>query len=338
MESPLVSVVIPVYNASAYLKDSVDSIVQQSYKNLEILIINDGSTDTSSQILSGYSDERIRVITHSENQGIIISLNTGIKQAKGKYIARMDADDQSHPERIKKQVEFLENNPSVGVLGTYIQNHQRFSVYSSKWFTSKEIKSRLLFDNILSHPTIMFRTDVIQKFQKLYSPEFIHAEDYAFWLASLDKTDFALIPEALLNYREHAGQISVKKREQQMESVKRAQMMIFKKLGIDPSAKEQKTHERIFFLNYDYSAEFISSAESWLLKLKSANEQAGIFEVKSYENILSWTWFEICTDFASKKFKCGELLKRSNLYQAKSISLFYRIKFELKNSLAKKSI
>src|SRR5688500_8514963 len=108
---PLVSVLMPVYNAEAYVSEAIQSILQQTYKNFEFLIINDGSTDNSEKLINTFSDSRIRYIRNSENIKLVATLNKGIDLSVGKYLVRMDADDISLPERLQKQVDFMETHP-----------------------------------------------------------------------------------------------------------------------------------------------------------------------------------------------------------------------------------
>ena len=116
----LVSVIMPVYNGALYLREAIDSILSQTHTNLELIIINDGSNDNSEEIILSYEDNRIRYIINEKNSGICVTLNKGLDIAKGKYIARMDCDDISCPERLQMQIEYMEQNPSIGVLGSDI--------------------------------------------------------------------------------------------------------------------------------------------------------------------------------------------------------------------------
>ncbi|MEO6883800.1 MAG: glycosyltransferase [Bacteroidia bacterium] len=337
MDQPLVTVLMPAYNASSFLEEAIESILNQTYKNIDFLIINDGSTDNSLTIINNYKDSRIRVISYKENRGIIETLNDGLTKAKGKYIARMDADDYSMPQRILKQVQLLENNPRVGIVGTYIQKNKK-QVYRKRILNSNEIKARLFFDNILSHPTIMFRSDILKKSNLNYDKNYPHAEDYAFWINAFDSTDYALIPEMMLRYRQHAEQISVVKRETQLASVFDVHSNLFSKMGINPNKKESYIHQKIFFIDYSYEPEFLTSVENWLLKLKNANNKITLFPISDFNNVLAWVWFEICTDFASKGFKTLQKYRQSNLYISEACSKYYFNKFRLKNKFSRKKI
>lgn len=338
MEQTLVTVLMTVFNGELYLREAIDSILNQTYKNLELLIINDGSNDRSIEIINSYKDQRIRLINFEKNQGLITVLNIGINEAKGCYIARMDADDVAYPERIEKQVVFFKKNPKITICSTLINNNKRFKTYINSPLNSNEIKARLLFDNIICHPTVMFKSNLLIRKSNYYKNDFPHAEDYALWLESINSENFHIIPETLLMYREHDYQISRTKRLIQIDSVAKAHQSIFNMLDISPTSEELSLHSKIFFIEYSYNPDFFLSVENWLLKLKQQNRKKNIFETTDFENIISWTWFEICTDFASKSFKTYKYFFKSNLYRPNTISWYYLFKFTMKNIIAKRKL
>lgn len=178
---PTVSVVMTVYNAEKFLKEAVDSILNQSYSNFEFIIINDGSTDNCSQILNAYKDKRIRLIER-ENIGLAESLNEAIEISRGKYVARMDHDDISLKNRLELQLDFMENNPDVGILGAqaYLINEEGDVIgQTNNPVANKAILKCLEFVCPLTHPTYFIRKDV---YHKLNGYRNINIEDYDFLL------------------------------------------------------------------------------------------------------------------------------------------------------------
>ena len=155
--NPFVSVVMSVYNGGEFLKDAINSILSQSYKNFEFIIINDGSSDNFSEILELYDDERIKVLNNQENKGLVYSLNRGLLESIGKYIVRMDADDISLPNRIEKQVEFMQREPEVGVCGSYIEIFGDTIKRKVQRFPSNVNVNEafLLFSTCLAHPSVI---------------------------------------------------------------------------------------------------------------------------------------------------------------------------------------
>lgn len=205
---PLVSVLLPVYNSEAYVAGSIESILNQTYSDFEFIIINDGATDNSLSIISSFTDERIRIINNSKNIGLVESLNKGIDFARGKYIARMDADDISLPNRFKQQVNYLEHNPSASVLATRVALINADGELTGYWGDDTEfVKSDLIrkgtaFTNRIAHPSVMVRADLLKKYK--YNNYQKGSEDWDLWLRILaDKHQIHKLDEVLLHYRIH---------------------------------------------------------------------------------------------------------------------------------------
>jgi glycosyl transferase domain protein len=222
-QEPLVSVLIPCYNCEKYVEKAVTSIIEQSYSNLEILVIDDGSTDNTGSILQelAQKDSRIRYIKNETNLKLIKTLNKGIDLCRGKYIARMDADDISLPTRIVKQVNFLEKHPDIGIVGTYTKN---FGANNRTWkmkTRDKFIRAHLFFNTCFAHPSVMIRTSVLRDNHLYYDTNYLHAEDYKLWCDIAQYTKLANIPEILLYYRINQNQISNKYSKEQKETAQK---------------------------------------------------------------------------------------------------------------------
>ncbi|MFM7684234.1 MAG: glycosyltransferase family 2 protein [Bacteroidota bacterium] len=204
----LVSVVMPVFNSEKYLHEAIDSILNQSFENFEFLIINDGSTDSSESIIKSFSDKRIKYYAFEENVGYLKCLNFGIQNALGKYIARMDSDDISLPNRFSYQVDYMENNQEIGVCGTFIQYFGDESGFWRPPIKSEAIKAGLINGSTISHPASMIRASVLFENKIEYSKEYYLAEDYYLWYQLSSLTEFYNIPEVLLRYRINDKQVS----------------------------------------------------------------------------------------------------------------------------------
>ncbi len=204
---PKVSVLMTVYNGQEFLVDAMKSIIGQSFSDFEFIIVNDGSTDKTSEIVNTCPDKRIKFIDNKENHGLIAALNQGLDVATGEYIARMDADDISHKDRLKIQVEYMDAHPDVGILGSsfYIFGPQCPNMYIGK---KPEITySDTAFDCPMAHPTVMMRRAVLERHKLRYRPDYKHAEDYDLWTRTIKVTKMANVPEALLLYRRHNNTI-----------------------------------------------------------------------------------------------------------------------------------
>lgn len=185
---PKVSVILPVYNGEKYLKEAVDSILSQTFTDFELLLLNDGSTDASEDIIQSYTDERIVYIKNEENRGLIFTLNKGIDLAKGDYIARMDADDVTVPQRLEKQLAHLEKNKTV-MLFTRVKLIDAAGNRLPDWEDDArntkpaQIKNFLKKDNCLAHPTAMSSANLFKQYRYRYNQKY--SEDYDLWLRLL---------------------------------------------------------------------------------------------------------------------------------------------------------
>jgi glycosyltransferase involved in cell wall biosynthesis len=222
MDSPLVTVLLPTFNVELYVGEAIESILKQTYTNFELFILDDGSTDNTKSIIQGFKDSRIKLLCENENKGIVYQLNKGINLAQGRYIARMDADDVSLPERFKKQVEFLEEtkNDRIDVLGTdAISIGLVIKFIAHKNYSPKQISFLLNFYCPILHPTVMMRKSIFDNSFR-YSEDFKYAEDYALWRLIDNGSNLAILPDQLLEYRIHSGQTNqnLERKKIQMES------------------------------------------------------------------------------------------------------------------------
>jgi glycosyltransferase involved in cell wall biosynthesis len=216
---PKVTVLMPVYNGEKYLREAIDSILNQTFTNFEFLIIDDGSTDKSLKIINSYQDHRIRLVQNFTNKGIAHSLNSGIDIARGEYIARMDCDDISLSERLEKQINYLEKNLEIGILGTpciLFTNIDKNDRLYPVPITDLEIRWTILLSNPFAHPSIVMRHSILSKNKLKYNTD-INAnfvEDYELWIRFLQYTKGENLKEPLLKYRLENGVTNSHRKEQ----------------------------------------------------------------------------------------------------------------------------
>lgn len=206
---PMISVIMPIYNGELFLREAIDSILNQTYTNFEFIIIDDGSTDQTAAILNTYSDPRIIRITHPQNLGLVKSLNDGIAQARGEYFARMDADDISFPERFEKQIQFMNDHPEIGMLGGNVQvidTAGNLGVVSTLPTTSTYMLWKMCFENPIRHPTVLMRTKIIKQLEGYR--DFKASEDYDLWQRMSEITKLANLNDILVFYRLHGNNLS----------------------------------------------------------------------------------------------------------------------------------
>jgi glycosyltransferase involved in cell wall biosynthesis len=213
-----ISVVLAVYNGEKYLREAIDSILAQTFTDYEFVIINDGSTDATSPIILSYSDPRIVYIENETNKGLIYSLNKGVSISRGKYIARMDADDIALPQRFQIQFDWLEAYPEIGICGSNIEaffNTKRKSIIIRFPKTDELIRVYTFFQSPFSHPSVMMKREILVKNELSYPTQYLHAEDYALWIELLKYTKAYNIPWVLLRYRIHDESVTANTIEDQ---------------------------------------------------------------------------------------------------------------------------
>ncbi len=209
---PEITVLLCVYNGAAHLGEAIESVLLQSFTDFELLIIDDGSTDTTPDIVKSMCDRRIRSIRHDTNRGLITRLNEGLAEAAGRYIGRMDADDLCHRERLDRQFQFLEGHPEVGVVGSavrIIDAKGRGRIVYQYPEAHEVIDWVMPFVCPLVHPSIMMRRDLVRSVGG-YSAGAVHAEDYDLWERLLPRTRFANLSQPLLGLRKHDASVTVR--------------------------------------------------------------------------------------------------------------------------------
>lgn len=247
MTAPSLSLIMAVYNSEAYLRTSIDSLLQQTYTDFECILIDDASQDQSGAILDHYAqlDPRVRVIHLAENQGLTACLNLGLQQARGTFIARQDADDISLPDRFEKQIKAF-SNPSVVLVAGAIQMidaagqplEKSHSQASSVGVPQSLLGWRLLFYNIIeAHGLVMMRKDAVLACGA-YDEKVRYAQDYELWSRLIQLGDFHILPDTLLQYRLHEDAITQQKQAQQIASVVQTIQKQALALGIKLNAED----------------------------------------------------------------------------------------------------
>lgn len=276
---PLISVIMPVYNAEAFLKESIESILNQTYKNFEFIIIEDGSADKSPEIIKQYAnkDYRIKFYKNLENTGYVRRLNEGLKLAKGKYVARMDADDISLPKRFEKQIERLEQDSKLAVVGSSAFSIDENGKKLNKWILNsdpEQTKTHFLFTNYVIHPSVIMRKSMIPK--NGYREEFMPAEDFDLWVRIIKKHPISSISKPLLKYQIHPNNISGKKIETTFKLASKILERQLIDLGLNPTKKEIEIHHLISDFRTEYFN--LEEVDSWFQKLWEANKKSGKYK------------------------------------------------------------
>lgn len=273
---PKISVLLPVYNCELYIREAVDSILNQTYTDFELLIIDDASSDRTVSLIESYNDSRIELIEKTLNTGYTNSLNLGLQLAKGKYIARMDGDDICLPERFAKQISFLEANSDVIVCGSW------FSLIGSDRIVKvpeshEDIKVALLKGNCFAHPSVMIRKQSLEMFSIVYDVSKEPAEDYDLWARLVTKGKLYNLQEVLLDYRTHSNQVTKKHSDKQKDSVMRTKRNLFNLLEFNLLPEEELVLNKVLNKGEAFNFDDFDLFKKVLHKLLTSNAK-NIFE------------------------------------------------------------
>jgi len=258
--SPIISIVMPTYNTSLeYLNESVESVMKQTFGDFELLVIDDGSTETQGvEWLKTLKDQRIILIQN--NHDFIESLNRGIAESQGKYIVRMDADDIMMPNRLQVQYDFMEEHPEIDVCGSWMETFGNKNDTIRVHTEHKEITASLLLYNTMVHPTIMLRkASVCNNKTSLYKKGYNSAEDYKLWTdLAMEGLRFANIPEILLKYRCSENQVTNIRQKEMISSSQKIRLE-YAEVIIEMLVEGKKQYESFFNELIDlYNNQFIS--------------------------------------------------------------------------------
>ncbi|MDR2562943.1 MAG: glycosyltransferase [Prevotellaceae bacterium] len=301
-QKPLVSVLTPVYNGEKYIREAIDSILSQSYSNWEMIIVNDGSTDATGSIIDSYTDSRIQHVKIEKSRDLATVRNHAVSLASGKYIAKLDADDIALPQRIEKQIRFMETNPDYGLCGTWVKTIGKIGKIAYPT-NHNLIKCALLFHSPFIASSVMIKTHLLKQIP--YRTEMKFAEDYDLW-ERLSKAGVKMknLNEYLVEYRLHESnsstlyggaspRINVKIRQLQ-------------DLALFPSDEEiqllsDAANIKSVKSKIPIPEEFLCKLKLWMHKLLKANENKKIYDQNSLIAYLWFRWIFACYSLGQKK-------------------------------------
>lgn len=302
-----ISVLMSVFNTNEqYLREAIESILKQSFGDYEFIIFNDCSDEKTTDILREYKDSRIRLVENDENRGLTKNLNTGIMMARGKYIARMDADDISLPNRFAVQYSYMERHPDIGILGGPIVSDGMKSAYW-RYFHQEWRRVFFLFGNFgICHPTAFFRADFLKENNIFYNENYDKAQDYELWTRLLRIGNIAVCKETVLYYRQHDGQISGNgiAGARQNELSMQIRRNLFAELI--PHASDKEYGQLV-----DMNAEILSARDLSLLfqRIINENKKRKVYSEYFLQNALAVKWFWILHGGIPranpKEYRCG---------------------------------
>lgn len=290
---------MPAYNGEPYLNEAIDSILGQSFGNFELLIANDASTDKTEEIILSYNDPRIRYIKNEANKGIILTRNLLIEEARGQYLAIFDSDDISYPERLKKQVVFLDQHLDYSFCGTWgvlIDSHGKRLKQIKLAASYEEIKCGLIFSNTFIQSSMMIRRSILGEGLR-YDSEFPVTGDFEFWCRLIKEGKAINISEPLVAYRWHAQNISHAKKDNAANLAKRTYKRELEYIGIHPDDMDLKIH--LAQNKADDSIpdkEFLQKEKAWLKKIAQTARIDGIYDKNTFLATVAFRWIFVCKE------------------------------------------
>lgn len=293
---PLVSVIMPVYNADKYVAQAIESILDQTFMNFELLILNDGSTDHTEEEVQRFDDNRIRYIRHASNEGLINTLNEGIQKAYGEFIARMDADDVALPDRLFRQVEFLLRHPDHALCASsYVVMNKTGRLRHSVSLPEADqgIRTLLFFGNCICHSSVMFRKKALDG--EGYRASFLWCEDYELWTRLSAWHKMAIIQEPLVRYRIHGSNVSIKNRKEMLSNVSRISAYQLERMGIAYGREDFLLHHAFLSYNVEYIRKVgFKQLQRWLVRLWYAFHRSRNGDGRLAEKVIIRRWVSLC--------------------------------------------
>jgi glycosyltransferase involved in cell wall biosynthesis len=328
--NPPIAVLMSVYNAEKYLRESIDSILNQTFIDFTFLIINDCSTDASHKILLSYKDSRIVVIDNQKNIGLTKSLNKGLKIAKSKYITRMDADDISLPKRLEKQFKFMEENPEIGICGTWVKTFGQYSRIWSPPVKHNAIKTGMFFENMIYHPTVIIRKSILDNLPVVYNESYKQSQDAELWDRLIhEDIKFANIGEMLLKYRIHSNQIGQYLVKDQNNNFDKVRFRQFNRLNLTASKDEIGIYNCLKNKK-TVDIDDIKKSISWLCKIENQNIIYKIYPESELKIEFARRLFSLCLNSTKAGFSVLSLFYNSIYGNIIKLTLIEQIKFFIK--------
>ena len=337
MHVPSITVLMPVYNAEKYLREAIDSILQQTFTDFEFLIINDGSTDRSEEIILTYTDPRIRYEKNEQNIKLIATLNKGFELVTTKYVVRADADDINSLNRLELQYKFMEQHPDVGLSGTAYESFGEGKLPAIVHYAPDHntICWKHFYQIHLSHGTSIFRTSVLKQHRLFFDPSYSHAEDYEFFTRFARISRLANLSDVLYKVRSHDQEVSKLFSTVQQQNSYRVKQKLFQEMGADVTKIEIDLFRKIAQHEYKASGNYISESRILLEKIVAANNQTSFIEPVFLRLQAAQFWFNVVYNCSSVGVFAWKEFFASPLSRYCSLSVIDRLKFFIKTRVKK---
>ena len=271
---PEITIVLPVYNGERFLREAINSVLAQTFRDFELWVCNDGSTDGTVAIADSYDDPRVRRIDNPRNMGLVATLNRAFGMVQSPFIARMDDDDLWEPDKLERQMALLAARPDVGICGTSIHKFGDIDTIMLFPEESDALKVGLLFYCMMSHPSVVYRRSMLLETGLAYRQDYFPAEDYKMWVDALQHTHIYNLQQPLVHYRQHATQICREKKEEQVRLERLLHEEQLRLFYPNPSDEELAFHLDRFVTLHPESDDEVHRFCQWETALCQANSHS----------------------------------------------------------------
>jgi glycosyltransferase involved in cell wall biosynthesis len=329
---PLVSVVMPVFNSERFLTTAIDSVLAQSWKNFELILVDDASTDRSWAIIESYRDSRIRRWRLNANSGPAHTRNQCLSHATGEYVAFIDSDDIAAPGLLEYEVRFLQSNPKFQMVAAWREiideNGRRLETVRDDTASSDRLGADMLFVNRLPTTSLLVKRTLLSG--ERFDPAIEIASDYEMWTRLTGIGSACFLPRILAQYRVYPGNITHRKQAAAAASLREIMRRQTSRLGLTASDSELAIHLQIPHLTVCTSKETVILAEQWLLKLAEANRKATKYPQSTFEEMLLDRWYGVCHSACEhgvwtwRRFIRSRICEWSSVGSRRKVGLAYR--------------
>jgi glycosyltransferase involved in cell wall biosynthesis len=294
--TPEISIIMPLFNSAPFVKEAVESLLAQTFRDFELLVVDDGSSDGSPGIVESFADDRIRLLRGGESRGPAEARNRGLAEARGRTVVFFDSDDAARPGLLEELTDFLAAHPDCDMVGAWSEVIDEQGVPSAPGQgygdRPEKLASNLLFYNCLPTSGLCIRRACLEGLQ--FDGTLTVASDYDLWARLVVAHKTGVLPRTLARYRVHAQNITHRKKALATECLDRIFRRQLARLGIEPSGDEAALHARLTTLTVGTPKQTVIDAENWLMKLDEANARTAVYPAPLFREILGERWFGVC--------------------------------------------
>ena len=329
---PKVSVFIPVFNGEKYVEKAIQGVLRQTFQDFEIIIVNDGSTDSTLEEIDKFTDPRIKVYNNPKNLGLAATRNRGLELANAEYLAINDCDDISYPLRLEEQVTYMEAHKAVGILGTSARRifpdgtHKLWSYPKN----SEEIKCRLFWGSAVINSTAVLRLEDLHRYKLRYREDFPPCEDYDLFERAQHYFRIENLNKVLIDYLEHSNNVTFTMSEKSRCNSNRIGLRQVESLGIFLTEKIERIHEKVLNCSFDNDFDSLLEIKDLLETLVGKNNDSRLYSKKVFNRQLAERWFLLCYH--------SNLQEGKKIYFSSFLSDFYPLNYKEKIKFSIKTI